>query len=92
MHKHSTDMDMATMLFLRYKTPVVALNTIVDDYLPHLNAKTARRKANKYNLPFPTFQTDKSAQSEYFVNLTDLAVWLEKEHQQACQDWKAMNE
>lgn len=85
------DIDIATMLFLRYKKPVVALNTIIADYLPHLNAKTAKRKANKCDLPFPTFQTDKSVQAEYFVNLSDVAIWLEKEREQARQDWQAMN-
>lgn len=90
MTKFSHEIDIATMLFLRYKSPVVALNTIIADYLPHLNADTARKKANKCDLPFPTFRTDKSNQSAYFVNLSDLAVWLEQEREQARQDWQAM--
>lgn len=85
------NIDVATMLFLRYKKPIVALNEIIADYLPHLNADTARKKANAQRLPFPTFQTDKSSQAEYFVNLSDLAVWLEKAREQARQDWQAMN-
>lgn len=87
----NNDIDLTTMLFLRYKKPVVSLNTIVDDYLPHLNQKTARRQANSCTLPFPAFRTDNSNQAEYFVNLSDLAKWLEQQREQAYQDWKAMN-
>lgn len=91
MNKDNHEIDIATMLFLRYKSPVVALNAIIADYLPHLNTDTARKKANKCSLPFPTFRTDKSSQAEHFVNLSDLAMWLEQEREQARQDWHAMN-
>ncbi len=85
------EIDTTTMLFLRYKKPIVALNTIIADYLPHLNEKSARRQANTCSLPFPAFRTSNSTQAEYFVNISDLAMWLEKEQEQARQDWQAMN-
>lgn len=54
------EIDTTTMLFLRYKKPIVALSTIVADYLPHLNEKSARRQANTCSLPFPAFRTSNS--------------------------------
>lgn len=85
------DIDIATMLFLRYKSPVVALSTIIQDYLPHLNETTAKRYASKCELPFPAFRTDNSNRAVYLVNVADVAVWLENEREQARQDWQAMN-
>lgn len=90
MKNPSNDIDITTMLFLQYKKPVVSLDTIISDYLPHLNEKTARKKASSCNLPFPAFKIDKSSQGKYFVNLSDFAVYLEQEREQAHQDWQAM--
>lgn len=87
----NNDIDIATMLFLRYKMPVVSLNTIVRDYLPHLSENTAKRQANSCALPFPAFRADDSTKSDYFVNLSDVAVWLENQREQARRDWQAMN-
>lgn len=83
----SDDIDIATMLFLRYKNPVVSLETILADYLPHLNKVTAAKKARKCQLPFPAFQTGGGG---WFVNLTDFAPYLEKQRMEAKKNWENM--
>lgn len=46
-----TNIDITTMLFLRYKQPIVLLDTLISDYIPHMNINTARKKAKNYNSP-----------------------------------------
>lgn len=89
MNKHSSDIDIMTMLFLRYKQPIVLLDTLISDYMPHMNINTARKKAKKSQLPFPTFQT---GGAEHFVNLSDFAVWLNNKNIEARQDWEKMQD
>ncbi|WP_315043282.1 pyocin activator PrtN family protein [Faucicola mancuniensis] len=83
----NTEIDIATMLFLRYKNPVVSLETILADYLPHMNQKTAGRKAKNCQLPFPAFQTGGGG---WFVNLVDFAPYLEQQRQEAKRNWENM--
>lgn len=83
----NSEIDIATMLFLRYKNAVVPLETILADYLPHLNKVTGAKKAKKYQLPFPAFQTGGGT---WFVNLTDFAPYLEKQRLEAKREWENM--
>ena len=40
-----------TMLVLRYMSPVVPLENVVEDYLSHMSLEIAKRKAVKQELP-----------------------------------------
>lgn len=88
--KNTGSIDTGLMLILRYKRPVVALKDIVKDYMPHLDMAAAKQRAAKCKLPFPAFKVDGN-KSEYFVNLIDVAVWLDSLQQESKQDWQAMN-
>lgn len=81
--------DLGFMLLMRYKTPVVLLDTIVQDYLPHLTQSSANRRAAKQDLPFPVFKLD-GGKSSYYVNIDDVAEWLDDLHQTSRQDWQNM--
>ncbi|WP_323842914.1 pyocin activator PrtN family protein [Moraxella sp. Pampa] len=81
------DIDIGTMLFLRYKNPVVPLLTVIDDYMPYMKIATANKKARACQLPFPAFQTGGGA---YFVNVADVARWLESARTEASKDWQNM--
>lgn len=83
----NSDIDIATMLFLRYKNPIVSLETILTDYFPHLNKATGARKAKKCQLPFPAFQ---NGGGDWFVNLTDFAPYLEQQRLEARRNWENM--
>lgn len=86
--QHQSDIDISTMLFLRYKNPVVPLLTVIDDYMPHMKITTANKKARACQLPFPAFQT---GGGPYFVNVADVAKWLEAAREEAKQDWMNMH-
>lgn len=82
--------DTSMMLVLRYKRPVVALKDIVSDYMSHIDMAQAKQRAAKCKLPFPAFKIDGN-KSEYFVNLCDVAVWLDSLHEESKRNWKELN-
>ena len=84
-------LDTGFMLALRYRTPVIPLETACADFLPHISIDVARRRAKVQTLPFPVFQADKSQKTTYFVNVSDLAAWLEASREQAAETWMKMH-
>ena len=83
-------LDTSLMLILRYKRPVVALKNIVEDYMPHLDIAVAKQRAAKCRLPFPAFKVDGN-KSEYFVNLSDIAMWLDSLQKESQKNWSEVN-
>ena len=83
----------AFILTMRYNSPYVLLDKVLQDYLPHINSKTAYQKANSQELPFPVFKADKNSnKSKFIVRITDLAKWLDNCAQDAEDEWKKVNE
>ncbi|MCW8037902.1 pyocin activator PrtN family protein [Acinetobacter entericus] len=82
--------DTSLMLILRYKRPVVALKDIVKDYMPHMDLPAAKQRAAKCKLPFPAFKTDGN-KSEYFVKLSDVAIWLDSLQEESKKNWSEVN-
>ncbi|MHA3064056.1 pyocin activator PrtN family protein [Acinetobacter sp. ANC 4641] len=58
--------------------------------MPHLDIAVAKQRAAKCRLPFPAFKVDGN-KSEYFVNLSDIALWLDSLQKESRKDWEAMN-
>lgn len=88
--RKSEQLDTSMMLILRYKKPIVALREIIEDYMPHLDIDAAKQRAAKCKLPFPAFKVDGN-KSEYFVNLTDVAVWLDTLQKESQRNWSEVN-
>lgn len=88
--KKNEMIDTSMMLILRYKRPVVALKDIVDDYMPHMDMASAKQRAAKCKLPFPAFKIDGN-KSEYFVNLSDVAMWLDSLQRESQRNWSEVN-
>lgn len=82
--------DISFLLMLKYKKPVVSLEELLPDYLPHLTLDQAYKRANKCSLPFPAFKSD-GAKSPFYVNLSDVVLWLQSEQEKAKKDWVAMH-
>ena len=80
-----------TMLVLRYMSPVVPLENVVEDYLGHMSVEHAKRKAIKQELPFPVVRMGERQKASWMVNLVDLAVYIDQQTQLAQHDHKAMN-
>ena len=84
-------LDTGFMLALRYRAPVIPLETACADFMPHLSLVVARGRAKVQTLPFPVFQADKSQNTTFFVNVSDLAAWLESSREQAAETWMKMH-
>ena len=82
--------DISFLLMLKFKKPVVKLEELLPEYLPHLTLEQANKRANKCNLPFPAFKSD-GVKSPFYVNLSDVVMWLQSEREKAKKDWSAMH-
>ena len=83
--------DSSFLLAMKYQSPVVPLEVIVKDFLPHLKIETAKKRAAVQDLPFPTFKAEDSNKAPYMVNIADVALWLNKQSQISKQDWTNMH-
>ena len=77
---------------IRYGSPVVPLETIVNDYFSHMKIADANRCANKLDLPFPVFKSENTKKVKWMVNLIQLGAYLDQQSKIALQDHIAMNE
>ncbi|RZG46968.1 pyocin activator PrtN family protein [Acinetobacter wuhouensis] len=91
MEKPDLKLNTFTILCMRYLSPIVPLDTIVEDYFTHIDIKTARKRANFHELPFPAFRIDNSNKAPYMVRLEDLAIFLDSLYQTHKHDYDAMN-
>lgn len=81
----------AFLLIAKYGNPVVPVERIAKDYLPHLNDSQIKRQASTQALPFACFRAVKSQKGEWFCNLIDVGSWLDKSREVGLKDWQAMN-
>lgn len=88
--KFEEPVDISFLLMLKFKRPVVKLEELLPEYLPHLTLEQANKRANKCNLPFPAFKSD-GVKSPFYVNLSDVVMWLQSEREKAKKDWSAMH-
>lgn len=81
--------DTLWLLQMKYRKPVVAIEELLADYLPHLSLIQANKRACKCDLPFPVFKPD-GKYSPWCAHLSDVALWLTSARQEAKKDWYAM--
>jgi len=79
------------VLMIRYSSPVVPLETIVNDYFTHMKIEEANRRANKMELPFPVFKSEETKKAKWMVNIAQFAAYLDLQSKVAEQDFKEMN-
>lgn len=84
--------DIQLMLLEKYKhSPIVLLETVLIDFLPHLSLSSAKKKAACQMLPFPVFKAEKSQKAPYLVNIKDLAKYLSAQSDIGTKNWENMN-
>ena len=83
--------DATFLLAMKYKTPVVTLEKVIADFMPNLKIETAKKRANKQDLPFPVFKAEENAKAQWLVNITDIALWLHQRRETSVQDWNNMH-
>lgn len=79
------------VLMIRYSSPVVSLETIVNDYFTHMKIEEANKRANRQDLPFPVFKSENTKKAKWMVNVAQFAAYLDKQSQIAYQDHSAMH-
>lgn len=79
------------VLMIRYSSPVVSLETIVNDYFTHMKIEDANRRANKMDLPFPVFKSEDSKKAKWMVNIIQFAAYLDRQSEIANRDFIMMN-
>jgi hypothetical protein len=78
-------MNTTFLLMAEFGQTDIPLDLVAARYLG-LDSKAARWKAAKSELPFPAFRAG-SQKSPWLVRVTDLAGWLDGEHDRAFADW-----
>ncbi|MGY5392789.1 pyocin activator PrtN family protein [Acinetobacter sp. NigerLNRRAM0016] len=86
-----TQLNSFHVLMIRYSSPVVPLETIVNDYFTHMKIEEANRRANKMELPFPVFKSEETKKAKWFVNIAQFAAYLDRQSKVAEQDFKEMH-
>jgi len=79
------------MLCMLCISPVVHLDIIVEDFFTHMDVKTACKKANFHQLPFPAFKLEESAKAPWMVRLEDFAIYLDQQYALHRHDYDAIN-
>ena len=74
-------LDFQFALFARYKSPVLHLTEISQEFLG-ISPKTAVERARDQALPIPAFKANKG-KAPFLVALDDLAKHLEQKHEEA---------
>ncbi|CAE6883244.1 conserved hypothetical protein [Vibrio harveyi] len=67
--------------------PCIPLDEIATEFLD-ISIKTAQRKARLNELPFPTFRLGISQKSPWYVNLDDLAIYIDERSSSARKAWQ----
>ncbi len=84
-------LNTATLLALQYQSPVVKLEDLIDDYLPHLSLPVAKKMAREQKLPFPVFKSGESNKAPWMVSIFDLAAYIDRQRSIASHDHTAMS-
>lgn len=67
--------------------PCVSLEEVTEEFLD-ISFSTAQRKARLNELPFPCFRLGMSQKSPWFINLDDLAEYIDERSSAARTAWQ----
>jgi hypothetical protein len=67
--------------------PLISLEKICVEILD-ISYNTALRKARHFELPFPTVRLGESQKAKWFVNIDDLAKYIDSISEQAKAEWE----
>lgn len=79
-------MNTTFLLLAEFGQADIPLEAIASRYLG-LDAKVAKARARRDELPFPCVRPGGSQKSPWLVRVTDLADWLDTEHARARSEW-----
>jgi hypothetical protein len=67
--------------------PLISLEKICAELLD-ISYNTALRKARNFELPFPTVRLGESQKAKWFVNIDDLAKYIDSKSEEAKVKWE----
>ncbi|MHA2769202.1 pyocin activator PrtN family protein [Vibrio harveyi] len=77
-------------LLARFESPTVELKQISQEFFG-ITPKTAEQRAKARNFPIPTFKLRDSERSPTLVKIEDLANHIDRQYEQAKNEWQSVN-
>jgi hypothetical protein len=77
-------------LLARFETPIVNLKDVCQEFFGY-TIKTSMQKIKGQDFPVPTFRLVESERSPVFVKIEDLALYIDKCHSCASQEWNKVH-
>ena len=77
-------------LLARFESPTVELKQVSQEFFG-ITPRTAEQRAKACDFPVPTFKLRNSERSPSLIKIEDLAVYIDKCHEEAKQDWLSVN-
>ena len=77
-------------LLARFESPTVELKQVSQEFFG-ITPRTAEQRAKACDFPVPTFKLRDSERSPSLIKIEDLAVYIDKCHEEAKQAWHSVN-
>ncbi len=78
-------------LLARFESPTVELKQVCQEFFG-ITPKTAEQRAKAYDFPIPTFKLRDSERSPTLVKIEDLAKHIDRQYEQAKNEWQSVND
>lgn len=76
-------------LFLKFRSTFIRLDDIAKEYYSHLSKEKVLEKARQQKFPFTCFRIDESQKGAFFVDIHELAEFLDKIYRKSYQSFHA---
>ncbi len=88
---HGDYMNTQFALLARFQSTTIELKSISQEFFG-ITPKTAEQRAKARNFPVPTFKLRDSERSPTFVLVSDLANHIDRQYEQAKNEWQSVND
>ncbi|ELI0636737.1 pyocin activator PrtN family protein [Vibrio harveyi] len=78
-------------LLARFESPTVELRQVCQEFFG-ITPKTAEQRAKACDFPIPTFKLRDSERSPTLVKIEDLANHIDRQYEQAKNEWLSVND
>lgn len=78
-------------LHATYGKPIIPVSEICEEFFA-CRIKTANERIRAYTFPIPAFRLSGKNNGDYFVNIDDLAAYIDEHHAKAKAEWQAVNQ
>jgi Pyocin activator protein PrtN len=79
------------LLLSHYKTPIIPLALVVQDYFRHLNVEKFLKKTLNGEIPLPVVRMERSQKSAKGIHVTDLGAYLDRQTEAARKECRQLS-